>query len=468
MAIDIPVPLLDLPAPLGARLIAWRLVEDLEARIAGYQDGRDPEALHDLRVAIRRLRSVLVAYQPQLADSIGERAPLRLRDLARATTTARDLEVFARWLRAVGPWAGREESDVMAQIVVQAERRQAKHRERILVFLERDAERLVRRLRRGLGTWRAPISEASRAALPTVARVAGTLLEEHAAALRAALDRVGTPLDPALAHAARIAGKRLRYLLEPLADHLQAASAALQHLRAAQDRLGDWHDAHLFAVGLRRLVKRLDHATLTPFGIQLLERRIEGRRQELAPAVSDLAAGTLRQELDAALEGTLRELATFARPRAEIERKYLLREVPAAVRDQPAVEIVQGYLPGERVNERVRRATGPDGTRYTRTMKYGRGLERIELEDEIDAALFDGLWPLATRRLAKRRWRVPADGLLWEIDEFADRPLVLAEVELPTGDTAVALPAWLAAALEREVTGDPAYDNVTLALPVER
>ena len=355
----------------------------------------------------------------------------------------------------------------MAQVVVIAERRQARHRERILALLDRHAERLLRRLRRGLGTWRAPISEASRAALPTVARVAGALLEEHAAALGAALDRVGSPLDPVRAHEARIAGKKLRYLLEPLADHLQAGPAALQHLRTAQDRLGEWHDAHVFAVALRRLAGRLDHATLTPFGLQLLERRIEGRRQELAPAVSDLAAGALRHELDQALQATLHELAAFGHPHAEIERKYLLREVPEVARAQPPVEIAQGYLPGERVHERVRREAGADGTRHTRTMKYGRGLERIELEDEIDAAFFDRLWPLTNRRLAKRRWRVADDGLAWEIDEFTDRPLVLAEVELPAADTSVTLPAWLATVVEREVTGDPAYDNVTLALPVE-
>jgi CYTH domain-containing protein len=54
--------------------------------------------------------------------------------------------------------------------------------------------------------------------------------------------------------------------------------------------------------------------------------------------------------------------------------------------------------------------------------------------------------------------------LTWEIDEFLDRDLVLAEVELSPGEpTDVELPAWLRPHVEREVTGDEAYSNFKLA-----
>ena len=64
----------------------------------------------------------------------------------------------------------------------------------------------------------------------------------------------------------------------------------------------------------------------------------------------------------------------------EIERKYLLREPPERVRDAPSLEIDQGYLPGERINERVRRSRGAEGVRYYRTIKAGAGIERSEIE----------------------------------------------------------------------------------------
>src|SRR5947208_1480322 len=53
----------------------------------------DAEALHDFRVAMRRLRSTLRAYQPQLDAVVPPKLRRRLRDLARATGEARDVEV---------------------------------------------------------------------------------------------------------------------------------------------------------------------------------------------------------------------------------------------------------------------------------------------------------------------------------------------------------------------------------------
>jgi CYTH domain-containing protein len=53
--------------------------------------------------------------------------------------------------------------------------------------------------------------------------------------------------------------------------------------------------------------------------------------------------------------------------------------------------------------------------------------------------------------------------LTWEIDEFLDRDLVLAEVELPGPGTGVPIPGWLQPYMDREVTEDWAYTNFRLA-----
>jgi CYTH domain-containing protein len=59
---------------------------------------------------------------------------------------------------------------------------------------------------------------------------------------------------------------------------------------------------------------------------------------------------------------------------------------------------------------------------------------------------------------------VVAEGTLrWEIDEFTDRALVLAEIELPSADLTAELPAWLLSMVERDVTGERAYVNAVLA-----
>jgi adenylate cyclase len=149
----------------------------------------------------------------------------------------------------------------------------------------------------------------------------------------------------------------------------------------------------------------------------------------------------------------------------EIERKYLLRALPAMPAAEDVLEVDQGYIPGVNVRERVRRQRSRSGqVRYFRTIKMGVGVVRTELEDETDERTFSHMWPLTEgRRVRKRRHVVRHGDDLWEIDEFLDRTLVLAELELDDADQHIAVPDWLHAVLEREVTDDPQYTNRSLA-----
>ncbi|HXT14901.1 MAG TPA: hypothetical protein VN706_04685 [Gemmatimonadaceae bacterium] len=150
----------------------------------------------------------------------------------------------------------------------------------------------------------------------------------------------------------------------------------------------------------------------------------------------------------------------------EIERKYLLTGRPTRLDDANSVEIDQGYLPGARINERVRRIKDARGAMtYFRTVKAGSGLERFEAEEETTIQFFEAVWPLTRgARVRKRRYYVRDGDLRWEIDEFLDRPdLWLAEVELEHVDHAVAVPSWLAPCVVREVTLEKAFTNHALA-----
>ncbi|HEY4216253.1 MAG TPA: hypothetical protein VGM67_03900 [Gemmatimonadaceae bacterium] len=148
----------------------------------------------------------------------------------------------------------------------------------------------------------------------------------------------------------------------------------------------------------------------------------------------------------------------------EIERKYLLRSCPPQASTAHAVDIDQGYLPGERILERVRRITHDGESRYYRTVKLGTGIQRFEFEEETTEQFFVTVWPLTRgRRVQKRRFTLEERGVEWVVDQFADRPLVLAEIELETADAAVDLPRWLTDVLVREVTDEPDYTNYRLA-----
>lgn len=148
----------------------------------------------------------------------------------------------------------------------------------------------------------------------------------------------------------------------------------------------------------------------------------------------------------------------------EIERKWLLSALPPALQSQTPATLRQGYLPGETLVERIRSATSDGRTTWIRTVKLGHGITRVEVEEEASPDLGAALYALTVgRRVAKRRYTVPDGTLAWEIDEFTDRDLVLAELELPREDTPVEFPDWLRPYVVREVTVDAAFTNWRLA-----
>ncbi len=147
----------------------------------------------------------------------------------------------------------------------------------------------------------------------------------------------------------------------------------------------------------------------------------------------------------------------------EIERKFLVWEVPVDLDRRPSTEISQGYLAIEPDGSevRLRRRDAQD----TLTVKTGRGRVRGEQEIVLTAEQFDTLWPLTEgRRIEKTRYELPAgDGLTIELDVYrgALEGLVVAEVEFGTdaaGERFVA-PQWFGP----EVTDDDAYKNRRLA-----
>jgi len=155
----------------------------------------------------------------------------------------------------------------------------------------------------------------------------------------------------------------------------------------------------------------------------------------------------------------------------EIERVFLLRSVPDPMPAGEVWRIEQGYLPpsggpgAQHLDGRLRRIERPDGrVEFVHTVKRGLGLVREEFERTIDAATFDSEWPRTQgMRLRKVRTRIAEGDRVWDVDRFLDLPVALAECELPSADAPLAIPAWLAPFIVREVTEEPAFRNSALA-----
>jgi CYTH domain-containing protein len=181
-----------------------------------------------------------------------------------------------------------------------------------------------------------------------------------------------------------------------------------------------------------------------------------------ADALGELATASGRDELRARLDDAARSLE--ASTENEIEHKYLLRSFPPGAANGDPKDLAQGYVPGERLHERLRRVRHNGHVKYIRTVKMGSGLARMEIEEETTEDVFQAMWPLtAGCRVHKERYSVRDGALTWTIDRFVDRDLVLAEVEVPSTEIAPSPPSWLADYIVKDVTGDPAYVNLNLA-----
>lgn len=460
MASNANLSVVELPVRIGIRLVALqRLDEALAARNRLTRD-RDDSALHDFRVALRRLRSGLRTYERWFADTVGKADRRKLRDLARSTGEARDIEVQLAWLDAAelpdGPAAGatmlRERLEKAKKPADRAALRSA-HRFPAL------AEHLRGRLQRYTGE----IDTSRPFATVTTGVVTAKLARKLFANLDRHFEQLRSDDDVAVAHRARIAAKRLRYLVEPFGGSVAFTDDVVRTLESMQDDLGEMHDMDVLIEGAEKLNRDIGERDAS--AVAAFAAHLRATRKDLLVRVRAHHAGHPAAGLGHQIERLATELESAGDTADfEIERKFLLNGLPRRRNGRTVVRIDQGWLPGDRIVERVRRVRGPDTTKYLRTIKFGRGLVRREVEDEIDEAMFRQLWPLTRGlRISKRRYSFRDGDRVWTVDRFIDRDLILAEIELESPDDEVEPPPWLKRYVEREVTGLAGYLNVHLA-----
>jgi CHAD domain-containing protein/CYTH domain-containing protein len=480
------VPLTETSPEEGARRIAIGFAIEARDAAARMLAGTDVEALHDLRVALRRLRSLVRFFDDELSDSLRRKTKRRVRAIARATGDARDAEVQLAWIEAQlsrHDWTERAGARWWAAAL--SERKEQAY-EVLRGELVPELNELLPVLEADLAHFREERSLVSDRPRARFGERIARHLRAETSRLVEALTSVRTIDDEAIAHEARIHGKRVRYLIEPLKGELEEARDGARALRALQEKLGTLNDlaVRTRALGEAMEAQALDRArrlaqAATKDGE--LDEPLAGEEPGLASLLREAHAqkasllGEIIQDYVRGdglgeITGTLDRLAALleAPPKSalpmEIERKYLLRMAPAILDGRPFAKIDQGYLPGEHLHERVRRKVTDTGTVHLRTIKLGAGVARIEVEETCEARVFERLWSLTRgRRVRKHRYAIAEGELVWEIDVFVDRELWLAEVELPSIDRAVEIPAWLAPYVIREVTDDPAFLNLTLA-----
>jgi CHAD domain-containing protein len=271
---------LDLPVSEGARVVALRLLDDGASAAARLEEQGDADALHDFRVAVRRLRSWSAAFDDVLGDAIPGKSAKRLKALAQATNPGRDREVQLEWLERVGGTARGERGRAVAWLRDYFGKDERGSRDGLRAEVSeqfpkaRDA--IVRALSREVATFDSATSAMAAVAAPTLAESIAERKGAHLVALREAAGSIQSLGDEGASHATRIAAKRLRYLIEP-ARALDGVSELLDALRGLQDALGELHDGHVMAHELRAVTRKCAVADARVAATQALGA-------ELAPA----------------------------------------------------------------------------------------------------------------------------------------------------------------------------------------
>jgi len=143
----------------------------------------------------------------------------------------------------------------------------------------------------------------------------------------------------------------------------------------------------------------------------------------------------------------------------EIERKFLVRS-DAWRSLAKGTSYRQGYL--NSAKERTVRIRTIADSAFLTIKGLTVGATRSEYEYEIPLADCNAMLDALAEKpiIEKKRYKVPLEGLTWEIDEFfgENDGLIVAEVELESERQTFRKPDWVG----EEVTADPRYFNSNL------
>ena len=205
-----------------------------------------PEALHQARVALRRLRSAMSIFEEILVDDQFEHLVSELQWIARELDMARNLDVLLE-----------RSSDATTYSTLQLARRQAYSTAAVALASPR-----LRALMLVLVEWITIGNWQERQADGTVVRRLDHFAVEALERCRRRVKRRGRhwgKLDSEARHRLRIGAKKLRYAADffgtlfPGAQALRRHEAFLKVLHAIQDRLGDLNDQMTGAALLAKL-----------------------------------------------------------------------------------------------------------------------------------------------------------------------------------------------------------------------
>ena len=250
-----------MPASTGRYDLLHKRLDRFTRMLQGLDEG-DVRALHQTRVASRRLREILPVLQ--VDSKVAHRLGRRLRKVTKRLGTVRELDALSLLIEELAA-SGGYDLTAMRKVAASVTSERKRARGRLMDKLPLDeCYRISGKLERVAGELEA--QQPSRGWRWAVdARVT-----HRALALKTALDDAGSLYLPERLHAVRIALKKLRYAREVDAEASGLDRAGdLRLLKRGQDTLGRLHDVQVLVDRVRRL-----QASLAPADA-LMSRKLD-------------------------------------------------------------------------------------------------------------------------------------------------------------------------------------------------
>ena len=246
----------------------------LLAHEPGTRTGEDIEDLHQMRVAVRRMRATLKAARPLLDAAWSDDLRAELGWLGGALGPVRDLDVLLLRLHREIASLPADEQNAGGALLDALERERTTARAAMLEALTAPRYFALAGAARRDGQRAAADARPRRRAQPALV----DLVRAEARKLRRAVEKAGDNPPDEVLHALRIRGKRVRYTGELVAPSLRGNPAGKQVKRllsataALQEVLGDHQDACVAEQRIRGLLAGLD---VTPDTVFVAGRLVE-------------------------------------------------------------------------------------------------------------------------------------------------------------------------------------------------
>jgi len=228
-----------------------RYWSDWQRHEPGARLGDDPEELHDLRVAGRKLDATLRQFRRSLPESLLRIRPT-LKTVFRALGSVRDLDVSMSELESFSRELPKSDRPAVEPLKLHLMSERGRARTQMLRVL--DSIWVRQQLQEMTAALAAPMAPAQQSSSELALHAAPTLIRRRYRKLRKRADRLTPKSSVEAYHEVRGQVKKLRYALEAVAVmYGKPADEMLRALRRWQEKLGVQQDATVASVRLNAL-----------------------------------------------------------------------------------------------------------------------------------------------------------------------------------------------------------------------